>query len=285
MSSMSAVRRYGVSLFVAAGLISCLAAPAAAQVVVNGAFDVTNQYSFRGIRQNTDGVALWPYFDVGGTVYKGKGGLKAVALDAGMWNSFNSQIKDFTNLDGTVSSNKWYEADYFGSVALGLGGNTTFTTLYTSYTSPGNYWHHIKEVSFKLGVDDSGKLGKASLKPYAQVAFELTDTGQADAGAKKGVYVELGVSPGYAGKKASISVPIKVGLSGKDYYEFGYGTDSKFGYFGASALVTVPMNAHWNVHGSVGVEAYGDNLKRYNAYGTGDRAYQGIVLGGIGFTY
>ena len=46
-----------------------------------------------------------------------------------------------------------------------------------------------------------------------------------------------------------MAFPIKVGLSAKDYYEFGTGSDSKFGYFSVAGIVTVPMNSHWNVHG------------------------------------
>jgi hypothetical protein len=53
-------------------------------------------------------------------------------------------------------------------------------------------------------------------------AFEFdTDLfpGQADGGGSAGRYLELSVAPGYAGSKASIAVPIKVGLSLADDYE------------------------------------------------------------------
>ena len=40
------------------------ASPAWAQdpppVVITGGLDLTNQYNFRGIRQNIDGVSIWP---------------------------------------------------------------------------------------------------------------------------------------------------------------------------------------------------------------------------------
>ena len=98
------------------------------------------------------------------------------------------------------------------------------------------------------------------------VAFELGD-GQADGGDEKGTYVELGVAPGYSGSKASVAFPIKVGLSAKDYYEFGTGSDSKFGYFSVAGIVTVPINSHWNVHGGVELQLFGDNLRTYNGFG------------------
>ena len=287
MSSKSAVRRFGVSLLSAAGLLVWLAAPAAAQVTVNAAVDVSNQYNFRGIRQNRSGASIWPYFDVGGTAFTGMGALKTVSLDAGMWNAFHTEIKDnaFITLDGDVSNNKWYEADYFGTVGLGFGGGFTLGTTYTSYTSPGNYWAHIKELAFKGSYDDSGRLGKASVKPYALIAFELDDNG-ADGIGKRGTYVELGVAPGYSGKKASVSVPVKVGLSAKDYYEFGTGSDAKFGYFSVAGVVTVPLASGWNAHGGLELQAYGDRLKAVNTFGdNGDRAWDGIASVGIGYSF
>ncbi len=46
-------------------------------------------------------------------------------------------------------------------------------TTYTAYTSPNNMFSTVKEIAFKLGVDDSAYLGRGALKPYALVAFEL----------------------------------------------------------------------------------------------------------------
>jgi hypothetical protein len=273
--SKFAVWKYVCPSLVVLGLISCLASPAAAQVVVTGGLDVTNQYSFRGIRQNTKEASIWPYVDFGGIPFKGDGSLKSVSINAGSWNALHTQL----------SGNKWYESDIYATLGLGFGGGVSLGTTYTSYTSPGDYFSHVKEIAFKLGVDDSARLGKGALKPYGLVAFELTD-GQADAGASKGVYVELGIAPGYAGSKASLAVPVKIGLSAKDYYEFGTGSDSKFGYFSIAGMVTVPAGPHFNVHGGVEVQAYGDNLKAYNAFGdSGDRAATAIGSVGIGFSY
>jgi len=268
------------------GLISCLASPAAAQVVVTGGLDVTNQYSFRGIRQNFSGVSIWPYVDFGGTPFKGDGSLKSASLNVGSWNAFNSEIHDFTNRDGDISSNKWYESDIYATLGLGFGGGVSLGTTYTSYTSPGNYFSHVKEIAFKLGVDDSARLGKGALKPYALVAFELDDHGQADAGHHNGTYLELGIAPGISGGRATLAIPVKVGLSAHNYYEFGTGSDSKFGYFSIAGMVTVPAGPHFNVHGGVEVQAYGDNLKAYNAYGdSGDRAATAIGSVGLGFAF
>jgi len=285
MSSICSARRFGWSVFSAAALVASLVGSASAQVVTTGAVDVTNRYSFRGIRQNAGEVAIWPYVDFGGAVYKGDGAVKTVTINAGTWNSFHTELSDVTNLDGDVSSNKWYESDLYGTVGLGFGGGVSLGTTYTSYMSPGNYWSHIKELAFKLAVDDSAALGKGALKPYGLVAFELDDKG-ADGVGSQGIYVELGIAPGMAAGKAGVSFPIKVGLSAKDYYEFGTGDDSKFGYFSAAGVVTVPISPHWNVHGGAEFQAYGENVKAYNAYGDdGDRPYTGIASIGIGFSF
>jgi len=150
--------------------------------------------------------------------------------------------------------------------------------------SPANLWHNVQELAVKVSFDDSGALGKGALKPYGLVAFELGDGG-ADGVSEKGTYVELGIAPGYSADKASIAFPIKIGLSAKDYYEFG-GEDGKFGYFSVAAIATVPINSNWNVHGGGELQLYGDKLRSVNGYGDShDRRYTGIASIGIGFSY
>lgn len=267
------------------------ASPAWAQdpppVVVTGGLDLVNQYNFRGIRQNTDGVSIWPYVDFGFTPYRGDGGLKTVGVNVGSWNAFHSQIDDFTNLDGETTSNKWYESDFYATLGLGFG-TPSLAFTYTSYTSPANLFAHVKELAVKLSVDDSAALGKGALKPYAIVAFELDDHGQADAGHHNGTYLELGIAPGYAGARASLAVPVKVGLSAHNYYEFATDEDSKFGYFSAAGIVTVPMGAHANIHGGLELQVFGDNVKAYNSFGDDDldpNSWAPIVSIGLGFAF
>jgi hypothetical protein len=269
-------------------LVALGASAASAQAVaVTGGLDFTNQYNFRGIRQNTEGMSIWPFVDVGIPLASGDGALKAVTLNLGTWNAFHTQINDddFTNLDGEATGNKWYESDLYATLGLGFGP-TVVSLNYTSYTSPANLFNHVKEFGVKLAYDDSGPLGKAALKPYALVAFELGDDGQADAGSGAGTYVELGVAPGYTGSRASVAIPIKVGLSASDYYEFGTGEDSKFGYFSIAGIVTVPIGGGFNIHGGAELQTFGDNVKAYNSFGDdGDGSVAGIASIGIGFSF
>ena len=60
---------------------------------------------------------------------------------------------------------------------------------------------------------------------------------------------------------------------------------SKFGFFSIAGIVTVPINANWNVHGGVELQTFGENVKAYNAFGDGDRGAAGIGSIGIGFSF
>jgi hypothetical protein len=239
-------------------------------VAVSGGVDFTNQYNFRGIRQNSEGMSIWPFIDFGIPAWSGDGAVKNVTVNLGTWNAMNSQL----------SGNKAYETDLYATVGFGFS-QAALSFNYTSYTSPGDYFAHVKELGVKLAFDDSAALGKAALKPYALVAFELSDDGQADAGVGKGTYVELGVAPGYAGSKASVAFPVKVGLSANDYYEFGSGSDSKFGYFSVAGIVTVPIGSRFNIHGGGEFQALGENLQPLFGGDSG----AGIASIGIGFSF
>ena len=259
------------------------APPAAAQVAVTGGLDVVSQYQFRGIRQNVEGVSIWPYVDFGFTPFMGDGGLKTVGVNVGTWNAFHTEIDDFTNRDGDTTSNKWYESDLYATVSFGFGVPALAVT-YTSYTSPANLFSHVKELAFKVSADDTAALGRAALKPYALIAFELgtfdVGVGQADGGFEGGRYVELGIAPGFSGTRATFAVPVKLGLSVGDYYELE-GEDHKFGYLSVAGLVTVPMGSQLNVHGGVEFQALGETTEALN----GGDASEVILSIGLGFAF
>lgn len=253
-------------------------------VTVTAALDVASQYMFRGIRQQSTGVATWPAVDLGFAAYSGDGGLKSVGINLGTWNSLHNGD---TGSDGP-SGKLWYESDFYAALGLGFGAGTSLTTTYTAYTSPNNGFTTVKEIAFKLAVDDSGYLGRGAVKPYVIVAQEFgadVGTGQADGGLNAGTYMEIGVAPGYAAPRASLTFPVKVGFSLGDYYELA-GEDNKFGYASVAATVTVPLGGTtsfgaWNLHGGVEYQALGTTTEFFN----GGESNQVIGSIGIGFSY
>jgi hypothetical protein len=298
MFVMHGVRRTACAM--AALAVLFVSAPALAQeakdpnpgaLTVTGSIDFLNQYQFRGIRQNSTGIAVWPTVDLGLAAYSGEGGLKSVGINFGTWNSLHTgdtgSDTDETRL-GCACGKLWYESDFYATLGLGFGGGVSLATTYTAYTSPNNGFTTVKEIMFKLGVDDSAALGKAAVKPYVIVAQEFDTApgvGQADGGDNKGTYLELGVAPGYAASKASIAFPIKLGMSLKDYYELE-GEDNKFGYFSIAGIATIPLGGTtnfgaWNIHGGVEYQRLGDTT----AFLNGDEKNQIIGSIGFGFSY
>lgn len=251
---------------------------------LSGGIDFQSTYMFRGIRQHSTGVAAWPWADVGIAAYSGRGALKSVAVNLGSW---NSQHTGDTGIDGP-SQKLWYESDFYATVGFGFGGGVTLATTYTTYTSPNNTFTSVKELMVKMSLDDSARLGRAAVKPYAIIARELDTAagiGQADGGAKAGTYFEFGIAPGYPVSKATIAVPVKVGLSLGNYYELD-GHDERFGFVSVAGIVTVPLGSttkygSWNVHGGVELQKLGETT----AFLNGARRTRAIGSVGIGFAY
>ena len=135
--------------------------------------------------------------------------------------------------------------DFYTTLALGFGGGVGLGTTYTAYTSPNEMFTTVKELSFKVSKAHM-------LAPYGMLAFEIggDESGQADGGQHRrveGTYLELGVGPSWplGDGIATLAVPVKMGLSLRDYYERldenGVLTDDGFGFFDIGGLVTFPL--------------------------------------------
>ena len=110
--------------------------------------------------------------------------------------------------------------------------------LYTSYTSPADSFATVKELAGVFAFDDSTSAVPAQSESV--LAFELGD-GEADGGTNKGTYLELGVRPSFKlAPKATLAIGAKTGLSVDHYYEGPTGNNT-FGYFDASAQLSVPV--------------------------------------------
>jgi hypothetical protein len=281
-----------------AGLTIATPAPAMAQgaadpnpgaLTFTGSVDFPTLYYFRGIRQETEQkLTMWPYGDIGFALSSGEGAIKSSAINFSVWNSLHTGSSG-SQTDGRSSH---YEEDFLATLTLGFAQGMSLATSYIAYTSPNGGFATVKELDIK--VAKSGMIA-----PYGLIAFELSEKGQADGGhlgdGKKGTYVELGVGPNWplAGGKATLTIPLKLGMSLKDYYESPIdGEDKKFGYFDIGALVTFPLTGipsqfgSWNIHGGADVLVLGDTTEAFNINKDGETKKNKVVgLFGIGVTY
>jgi hypothetical protein len=266
------------------------AAPPAPPPVNSGAIkltaglDVPSVYYFRGIRQEVSpSLTLWPYGDVGITLMSADKGLKSVVVDFGVWNSLHTGSSG----SKTFGKSMHYEEDFYGTLTLGWSG-ATLATMYKAYTSPNLSYNTVKELDFTV-------TGTQKYAPYVILAQELNQTKGnfivgADAGQKRGTYMELGVTPTWGKGDTAFAIPLSAGFSLKNYYEANGTNISKFGFFDGGAMVTETFSGipakfgSWNIHGRV------DYLRLSNGtmavgVGTGTNKNKYVVLGGIGLSY
>jgi hypothetical protein len=263
--------------------------PNAGRLSVSAGVDWTSAYFFRGIKQETEDLILQPYGELTFRLVENAGPLTSLSLTAGMWNSLHTGPTGSDSL--TASDPKaWYELDGYGKLSAILWEDLTTYVLYTAYLSPNNVFNTVQEVAVGVAYNDAKILGPLALNPSVLVAFEFD--GQADAGRDKGVYGQIGIAPGYtffpdSPYPVAVSVPLSAGLSLKDYYEFGTGSDDTFGYFSGGATLSVPLAfippefGKWLFKGGVMMLYLGDNLKAMN---DGDEV-QVIGTLGLAFTY
>src|SRR4029453_11133540 len=122
--------------------------------------------------------------------------------------------------------------------------------------------------------------------PKVILAQELTD-GQADGGAKKGTYLELGIRPTVKLVKAktpvNLAIPGKTGLSVHNYYELN-GESDTFGYLDVGGIISVPISTKhgtWEFHGGLDILSLGSNLKILNSGGL----VKPVVSAGFSYVY
>jgi len=262
--------------------------PNTGRLSINAGIDWTSAYFFRGIKQETEDLILQPYGELSIKLVDNAGALTSLSLTPGIWTSIHTGPTS----EPPIASNprEWYELDGYVRLSAILWEDLTTYALYTAYTSPSGAFDTVQEIALGVGYNDAKFLGPFALNPTFLVAFELD--GQADAGTEKGIYAQIGIAPGYtffsdSKYPLSVSVPLLVGLSLKDYYEFGTGSDPTFGYFSGGVTASLPLSfvptsfGKWLVKAGVTVLYLDDNLKAIN---DGDRT-QVIGTVGLAFTY
>lgn len=258
------------------------------RISLGAGVDFATAYYFRGIIQEDEGFIAQPYADATFNLYDGGQGFNNFGVTLGIWNSFHDEQ---TSASGDPQS--WYEADLYGGVALGFLDFFELSSTYTAYTSPNGAFTDVHELAFGLSFDDSKFLGAFALSPYIVLAFEID--GQADGGSDEGVYLELGIEPGFTlgeggNYPVAFSFPLKVGLSLDDYYEErrpdGTFSDETFGYFDGGIAVSIPLAfipesfGSWEVSAAGHFLVFGDTLEAIN-----DDDFEALGVFGLSLSY
>jgi hypothetical protein len=263
--------------------------PNTGRISISAGVDVTTDYYFRGIVQETRDYIVQPYGDLTFRLWDGVPAFGNLALTIGTWNSLHGGP---TGVEGpNTDPQLWYESDFYTKVGWTMFEDFSAGIIYTAYMSPNDFFTTTQELALGLGFNDSKLLGPFALNPSLLLAFEVK--GQADAGDHKGIYLQLGLAPSYTFNAESkypvtLSIPVTVGLSLDDYYEFGTGSDSTFGYFQGGVGLAMPLAflpasfGSWQIKTGVNVLRLGGNVKDVNK----DRDSTEIIgTVGIAFTY
>lgn len=231
--------------------------------------DYTTAYFYHGIIQEDCGLILQPAARVTLNILE-KDDWK---LDTflGTWNSFHGQkTGSRTHSDFTEY---WYESDVIAGATLTYE-KFSLTGSYTFLTSPSDAYETVQELDFTAAYDDSALLGAFALHPYALLGVETGADASDGADSDTGVYLELGIAPGFsfdiAKTPVSVSFPVSVGLSLDNYYQDAAGNDDTFGFaqVGVKASVPLPFGSRygkWTLNAGVSGLFLGDNTSDYNA--------------------
>lgn len=260
--------------------------PNTGRVSLSAGVDFPTDYYFRGIFQEDDNYIIQPYGEVGFKLFESSGVLNDVSFVLGTWNSLHGGV---SGVDGPNADPKiWYESDFYAKVATTWFEDLSASAIYTAYMSPNDRFTTVQELALGLGYNDAKLLGPLALNPSVLLAFEVK--GQADAGNSRGVYLQLGISPGVtlfekSAVPLTLSFPILAGLSLSEYYEFGTGEDDTFGYFQAGVGASIPLSfiprdfGSWQLKASLAWLRLGDNLRAVN---NNDR---NEIIGTIGIAF
>ena len=242
------------------------------RISLNLGVDWVSEYFFRGIAQQVGGANFQPYGSVAFKLVEHAGPLTALTATPGIWNNWHAGDG---NLVDPVDPKFWYEADLYFTLAATLEAVTVGLT-YTAYTSPNDSFATVQELALGLSLNDSKWFQwfeGFALNPTLLLAGEFS--GQADAGATRGVYLQLGLNPGYTFAAESttpvtLSFPVTLGLSVSNYYEFATGDNPAFGYVQFGPAVTLALGfmpksfGTWVVKGALEVLVLGDTLETLN---------------------
>jgi hypothetical protein len=251
--------------------------------------DWASAYYFRGIANVQNGGSnVQPYAEVGFKLLENQGPLSSLVFAPGIWNNF--QYGDDGRLVEPSDPRFWFESDLYLKLSATWWDTLTTAVTYTYYTSPNDSFTTYADVGLSFGLNDSKWLGDFALNPSLLVAFETKGEALASANGKKGIYMGIGLAPGYtfftdASTPLNVSLPMTFGFSLKDYYTVDGG--QTFGYFSGGPLFTAqlkfipPEYGNWALKAGVQLLVLNSNLEKVNT----DENFVPIGSIGVAMTY
>lgn len=247
------------------------------RITVTSGLDATSSYMFRGIYQEDRGLVAPAFLDVRIPLYRGQGRVSAVRANLGTWDSFHSGPSGAEGHDSA-----WYEADYYASVTATLG-RWSPGVVTTAITSPNAAFGTVYEVGASLDFDDSGN--RVPLAPRVFFVAELS--GQADAGATPGRYLEVSMRPTRTLRRSGratwgVAFPARAGFSVRGYYESPESTTLGFASAGLLPSVTLSgARVALELHAGLELMRLGASASVFNS----GRHHRPIVTAGASLTY
>jgi len=268
--------------------------------------EVTNQYFFRGLRQENQGFIAQPWAELKLSLYSNNW-LTDVRAVVGTWNSFHSGPTGAASKADTPAA--WYETRFHAGAEADLFKHITVGGGYMVYTSPNDSLETVHEFYITLAIDDyyvwhdlspeellekGEKLIWNGVRPRGKIAFE--SAGQRDNGLNNGVYAEASIRPSWTlnyGFVFTVAVPVKIGFSVDQYYEKPVTTpgrlprDDAFGFTDIGLEGDFPLAFLGDKWGELSLTVGGHWLylgQNTSAVNNGDK-HVGIATGGFRFRY
>lgn len=264
--------------------------PNAGRVSLNLGADWASAYYFRGIANVQNGGSnVQPYAELGFKLLDNVGPLSSLTLAPGIWNNF--QYGDKGRLVEPGDPRFWFESDLYLKLSATWWEVFTTGVTYTYYTSPNDSFTTYADVGLGFSLNDATWLGAFALNPSLLFAFETKGEALVSTDGNKGIYMGLGLAPGYtvfedASLAFNVSAPLTFGFSVKDYYTVD-GKNQTFGYFSGGPLFTFGLKfipaafGNWLLKAGVQFLVLNSNLKTVN---TGE-SFVPIGSVGVAMTY
>ena len=170
-------------------------APNTGRVSLSLGADWASAYYFRGIANEQNGGSnVQPYAEVGFKLLDNVGPLSSLVLAPGIRNNFHYG-------DGTLVEPSdprfWFESDLYLKLSASWWDTLTTAVTYTYYTSPNDSFSTYADVGLSFGLNDAKWLGDFALNPSLLFAFETKGEALASDTGRKGIYMGIGLAPGY----------------------------------------------------------------------------------------